>query len=142
MVLTLILWRATSIESVFAKPITPAQVATESPKPAIGWIAEIAVMLRMLPPPRRSRCGSAPRAMRIAYIRFCSTAFCQAASSKEAAGPRGGVTVTSLVSSKVCGCWPGPGLLWTGNPAGRVNGSGPTASAARVPAAPMPGRGR
>ena len=70
--------------------MTPPQVATESPKPAIGWMAEMAVMLRMLPPPRAIMCGTAPRAMRTTYIRFCSTALAQAASSKLVRSPSGG----------------------------------------------------
>ena len=57
-------------------------------------------------------------------------------------GPIGGVIVTAVDSSKICGCWPGPGLLCTWKPAGRVNGLLPVASAARVPVAPIPGRGR
>ena len=90
MVLTLMLSRATSSDSVLAKPMTPPQVATERPKPGIGWIAEIAVMLRMLPPPRAFMCGTTSRVMRTTYIRFCSTALAQAASSKLASSPSGG----------------------------------------------------
>ena len=59
-------------------------VATERPNPAIGWIAEIAVMLRMLPPPRlhvrhRPRAPSARRTSSSAR-----SPFAQAASSKPA----------------------------------------------------------
>ena len=82
--------RATSSDSVLAKPITPLQVATDSPKPAMGWMAEMAVMLRMLPPPRAFMWGTTARAMRTTYMRFCSTALAQAASSKLMSSPSGG----------------------------------------------------
>src|SRR5438067_10379221 len=70
--------------------MTPDHVATDNEKPEIGWIAEIAVMLRMLPPPRAFIDGTASRAIRTTYIRFCSIAFDHAVSSKLSAAPSGG----------------------------------------------------
>ena len=50
--------------------MTPAQVATERPKPGIGSIAESAVMLTTLPAPRAFMCGAAARMQRTTLIRF------------------------------------------------------------------------
>ena len=52
---------ANSRARVFARPMTPAQVATERPKPGIGSIAESAVMLTTLPAPRALMWAAAAR---------------------------------------------------------------------------------
>ena len=55
---------ASSRARVLASPMTPAQVATDRPKPAIGSMAESAVMLTTLPAPRAFMCGTAARTQR------------------------------------------------------------------------------
>ena len=61
---------ASSRARVLASPMTPAQVATERPKPGIGSIAERAVMLTTLPAPRAFMWGAAARMQRTTLIRF------------------------------------------------------------------------
>ncbi len=81
---------ASSSDIVLANPITPAHVATERPKPRMGWTTERPVMLRMLPPPAARMCGVTSRTRRTTLMRFCSTALPHATSSKSDSAPMGG----------------------------------------------------
>ena len=100
-VLTVMRSAATSSDSVFAYPSTPAHVATDRPNVGIGCSTDSAVMLTMLPPPAARRCGTACRVSRTTLIRFCSTAFDHAPSSNvvEPAERRRAVVVDQHVES-------------------------------------------